>query len=63
MANSTAWTLYGSSLLARRRNRHGLGVALGLAGGVSAIVGGYLGGHLSLVEKGGTSDRAWYEKP
>jgi uncharacterized membrane protein len=60
MVNSTAWALYGSSLLARRRDRHGLGVALGVAGGLSAIVGGYLGGHLSLVEKVGTGDRAWY---
>ena len=60
MVNSTAWALYTSSLLARRRDRHGLGVVLGLAGGLSAIVGGYLGGHLSLVEKVGTGNRAWY---
>jgi uncharacterized membrane protein len=60
MVNSTAWALYTSSLLARRRDRHSLGVALGLAGGLSAIVGGYLGGHLSLVEKVGTGNRAWY---
>lgn len=45
--NSAAFTLYGASLVARRRDRHGLGVALGLAGGVTATVGGFFGGHLS----------------
>jgi uncharacterized membrane protein len=60
-ANVVAATLYGLSLLARRRNRHGVGVALGITGGVVTLFSGYLGGHLTLVDKIGTGDRAWYE--
>jgi uncharacterized membrane protein len=60
-ANTVALGLYGGSLLARRRGRHGLGVMLALGGGAVALVSGYLGGHLSIVEKVGTGDRAWYE--
>ncbi len=46
--NSTAISLYGLSLLARRAGRRRIGVGLGLAGGVTATAGGFLGGHLSL---------------
>ncbi len=44
----TAFSLYGFSYLARRRNKHAAGVVLGVLGGVVAIVDGYLGGHLTL---------------
>ncbi len=59
--NSTAFVLYGSSWLARRRGRHWRGVLLGVGGGVMATAGGYLGGHLSLVRKVGTADPAFAE--
>lgn len=55
--NTTAALLYGSSLLARRKKKHMLGVTLGLAGGVVATMGGYLGGHLSLGRAVGTGER------
>jgi hypothetical protein len=60
-ANAVVLGLYGGSLVARRRGRHGLGVALGLGGGALALVSGYLGGHLSIVDKVGTGNPAWYE--
>ncbi len=44
----TAFSLYGFSYVARRRNKHAAGVVLGVLGGVVAIVDGYLGGHLTL---------------
>jgi uncharacterized membrane protein len=51
--NGTVLACYATSLVARRRQRHGLGVGLGLAGGLIAWVSGYLGGHLSLVRDAG----------
>lgn len=47
LTNVCAAALYARSLAARRADRHGAGVVLGLAGGLTAIVGGFLGGHLS----------------
>jgi hypothetical protein len=47
MANTGAAGLYAASLIARRRGRHRLGVALALCGGITATAGGFLGGHLS----------------
>ena len=47
-ANGAVLALFGASYLARRRGRHGGGVALGMAGGVVAIYSGFLGGHLTL---------------
>ncbi len=46
--NTAALALYAASYRARRRGRHGRGVALGIAGGSVALVGGFLGGHLTL---------------
>lgn len=58
VVNDSALALYTSSLTARLRDRHARAVMLSVAGGVVATVGGYLGGHLSLVLKVGTGDRA-----
>jgi uncharacterized membrane protein len=58
MLNVTALTLYGSSVLARRRGNHASGVALGLAGLAVATASGYLGGHLAIARKIGTADAA-----
>lgn len=57
--NVVAVGCYGTSLFARRRDRHAVGVALGLAGGLAAIASGYLGGHLSIGRKIGTRDAAF----
>jgi len=51
--NSAVAGFYASSLVARRKRQHGLGVALGVCGGLAAWVSGYLGGHLSLVRDAG----------
>ncbi len=48
-ANTVALGLYAASWRARQQDRHGRGVALGLAGSAAAAVGGYLGGHLAAV--------------
>jgi uncharacterized membrane protein len=45
--NATAASCYAGSLLARRRGRRRLGVALGITGGVLATIGGFFGGHMS----------------
>jgi hypothetical protein len=58
VANSGALALYSSSLMARLSGRHARGVVLSLAGGAVATVGGYLGGHLSLVLRVGSGERA-----
>lgn len=47
VTNAAAALLYARSLAARRADRHGAGVALGIAGGLTAVVGGFLGGHLA----------------
>src|SRR4051812_32177043 len=47
LANVAALALYTGSLAARRADRHGRGVVLGLAGMGAIGVGGHLGGHLS----------------
>lgn len=51
--NSAVAGFYASSLVARRKQHHRLGVALGVCGGLIAWVSGYLGGHLSLVRDAG----------
>lgn len=60
-ANVTATLCYTASLLARRKNRRRLGVALAMAGATAATAGGLLGGHLSFRRGAGvnrTSDAA-----
>lgn len=47
--NGAVAGLYACSLIARRKRRHALAVALGVGGGIIAWASGYLGGHLSLV--------------
>jgi nitrite reductase/ring-hydroxylating ferredoxin subunit/uncharacterized membrane protein len=47
LTNVVATVLFALSFVARRRGRHGAGVALGLAGSAAASFGGFLGGHLS----------------
>jgi uncharacterized membrane protein len=49
--NVTAIALYASSWGARRRDRHGLGTMLALAGAGAAATAGYLGGHLTMARK------------
>ena len=44
--NSVGVVCYGASWLARRRGRHGAGVALGIVGAAAATLAAYLGGHL-----------------
>jgi nitrite reductase/ring-hydroxylating ferredoxin subunit/uncharacterized membrane protein len=60
VANVTALALYAASFAARRRGRHGRGVALGLAGIGALSVGGHLGGHLSYAQAVGV-DRTAFE--
>jgi nitrite reductase/ring-hydroxylating ferredoxin subunit/uncharacterized membrane protein len=60
VANVTALALHAASLAARRGERHGRGVALGMAGIGALAVGGHLGGHLSFA-KGVGVDRTAFE--
>src|SRR3954468_11817401 len=60
VANVAALGLYAASLAARRSDRHGRGVALGLAGIGALTVGGHLGGHLSYAT-GVAVDRTAFE--
>lgn len=63
VANTAALLLYGSSLTARRRGRHGRGVALGLMGMGALAAGGHLGGHLSYDKGVGVNQTAFDELP
>src|SRR3954451_4480689 len=60
VANVAALGLYTASLAARRSDRHGRGVALGLAGIGALTAGGHLGGHLSYAKAVGV-DRTAFE--
>ena len=62
-ANVTALSLYTASYLARRRGRHGTGVALGLVASGAIGVGGHLGGHLSYVQGVGVAQTTFEEGP
>lgn len=52
--NASGVALYVLSLISRRRDQHGVGVALGLGGSVAVAAAGYLGGHLITVRKVGS---------
>jgi nitrite reductase/ring-hydroxylating ferredoxin subunit/uncharacterized membrane protein len=55
LANAAATTLYGTSYLARRGGRTGLGRMLGFAGLATAGIGGLLGGHIAFRQAGGAN--------
>jgi len=63
IANTAALLLYGGSLAARRRGRHGRGVALGLVGSGVLAAGGHLGGHLSYDKGVGVDQTAFQAMP
>src|SRR3954452_18791304 len=63
VANVAALGLYAASLAARRRDRHGRGVAFGLAGIGALTVGGHLGGHLSYAKAVGVDRTAFESGP
>jgi nitrite reductase/ring-hydroxylating ferredoxin subunit/uncharacterized membrane protein len=63
VANVTALALFTASLAARRVDRHGRGVALGLAGLGALAVGGQLGGHLSYAKAVGVNRTAFESAP
>lgn len=63
VANTAALLLYGTSLRARRRGRHGRGVVLGFAGLGALVVGGHLGGHLSYDKGVGVDQTVFRSRP
>src|SRR3954447_13833278 len=63
VANVSALGLWAASLAARRADRHGRGVALGLAGMGALVVGGQLGGHLAYAKAVGVDRTAFSAAP
>src|SRR3954447_9083262 len=63
VANVAALALYTASLAARPGEKHGRGVALGLAGIGALTVGGHLGGHLSYSRAVGVDNTAFVSGP
>jgi nitrite reductase/ring-hydroxylating ferredoxin subunit/uncharacterized membrane protein len=63
VANVAALGLYTASYAARRRDEHGRGIALGLAGAGALAVGGHLGGHLSYSRAVGVDNTAFVSGP
>jgi len=55
--------LFGLSWLARRRDRHGAGVALAMLANGGAVVTAYLGGHLSFAQGVGVDETAFEQGP
>ncbi len=62
-ANTTAFTLFASSLAARRAGNQGRGRALGLAGVTALTVGGYLGAHMSFFQGVGPNQTVFDQAP
>jgi nitrite reductase/ring-hydroxylating ferredoxin subunit/uncharacterized membrane protein len=62
-SNVTALSLFGASLAARRRGRHGRGRLLALAGMGALTVGGHLGGHLGYAKGVGVDATAFGSLP
>jgi nitrite reductase/ring-hydroxylating ferredoxin subunit/uncharacterized membrane protein len=63
VSNSTALTLYSSSLVARRRGSHGRAKLLSGAGAAVLGLAGFLGGHLSFTQGVGPNQTAFDEGP
>ena len=61
--NTASLLLFGASLAARRRGRHGLGVAFSLVAAGTNSWGAYLGGHLSLAQGVGVDQTAFEGGP
>ncbi|WP_433228685.1 Rieske 2Fe-2S domain-containing protein [Actinomadura formosensis] len=62
-ANSTALTLYVTSLIARARGDRRRGKALGFAGFGIMMLSAYLGGHLTFVKGVNVNRTAWQQGP
>ena len=63
VSNATAFTLYASSLAARRRGAHGRGKLLALAGAGVLSAAGYLGAHMTFAQGVGPNQTAFDEGP
>lgn len=63
LANTTALTLYGASLMARRRGSRTRGKVLAAAGAAVLGAAGYLGGHLSYTRAVGPNQTAFDPGP
>jgi nitrite reductase/ring-hydroxylating ferredoxin subunit/uncharacterized membrane protein len=61
--NTVATSVYALSWLARRRQRHGLGVGLAVVGAGVASAGGWLGGHLAYAMGVGVDTNAFDAGP
>jgi len=61
VANGVAIGIYTASWIARRRDRHGTGARLALAGAAVSTVAGYLGGHLVEARKLATRHPVYQE--
>jgi nitrite reductase/ring-hydroxylating ferredoxin subunit len=61
--NTAATGLFALSWWQRRRGRHGVGTALGLAGGAAMTAGGFLGGDLSYRRGVGVNTTAFQSGP
>ena len=59
-SNALALSLYGASLVARRRGARRRGALLGAGGATALMAGGYLGGHLTLA-KGVGADQTVFD--